>query len=100
LKKATNGEEPKVKRIEIKAARRSAELSWPASLDCAPAASGIAAIYPKLRWLMCGRSGLARAFFTFGSIGRCSHVSGLLTLVHMLADQVPVKTSHSTMRWH
>jgi hypothetical protein len=24
-------------------------------------------------------SGLARTFFTFRSIGRCSHVSGLLT---------------------
>ena len=38
--------------------------------------------------------------------GRCSHVFGLLArdtgplAIMPSADQVPVKTSHSTMRWH
>src|SRR5450759_2574125 len=45
-------------------------------------------------------SGLARAFFTFCSIGRCSHVFGLLMRFTWLAimpsaDQVPTKLSHS-----
>src|ERR1700722_16128711 len=51
-------------------------------------------------------AGLARAFFTFCSIGRCSHVFGLSMrftgpLATMpSADQVPIKLSHLTMRWH
>jgi hypothetical protein len=51
-------------------------------------------------------SELARAFFTFCSIGRCSHVFGLLIAVHMTAGHNalrgsgPDQTSHSTMRWH
>src|SRR5664279_4097651 len=51
-------------------------------------------------------SGLARAFFTFCSIGRCSHVFGLLMrftgplAIMTSADQVPVNKAHSTMRWH
>src|SRR5258708_40203288 len=51
-------------------------------------------------------SGLARTFFTFCSIGRCSHVSGLLMrftcplAIMPSADQVPTKLSHSTMLWH
>src|SRR5271163_3295076 len=51
-------------------------------------------------------SGLARAFFTFCSIGRCSHVFGLLMrftgplAIMPSADQVPVNKPHSTMRWH
>ena len=51
-------------------------------------------------------SELARAFFTFCSLGRCSHVFGLLVrhtgplAIMPCADQVPVNSSHSTMRWH
>src|ERR1700688_2137495 len=51
-------------------------------------------------------SGLARPFFTFCSIGRCSHVFGLLMrftgplAIMPSADQVPVNKAHSTMRWH
>ena len=38
--------------------------------------------------------------------GRCSHVFGLLArrtgplAIMLSADQVPVKTAHSKMRWH
>src|SRR6267142_2747810 len=48
-------------------------------------------------------SGLARTFFTFCSIGRCSHVSGLLMrftgplAIMPSADQVPIKLPHLTM---
>jgi hypothetical protein len=60
---------------------------------------------PKTSTCVCG-SGLARAFFTFCSIGRCSHVFGLLMrftgplAIMPSADQVPVNKAHSTMRWH
>src|SRR5471030_1157681 len=62
---------------------------------------------PEVRLVPCvDGSGLARAFFTFCRIGRCSHVFGLwmrftLPLAIMpSADQVPVNNPHSMMRWH
>jgi hypothetical protein len=49
--------------------------------------------------------GLARDFFTSAGLGRSSHVFGLLVrftwplaIMHS-ADQVPVKSTHSTMLW-
>jgi hypothetical protein len=50
-------------------------------------------------------STLARTFFT-SQVGRSSYVFGLLIRHAWLltimpsADQVPVKTSHSTVLWH
>ena len=54
---------------------------------------------------MCGRLELARVFYTNSSIGRCSHVFGLLMrfarplAIMPSADQVPVNKTHSTMLW-
>ena len=55
---------------------------------------------------MCGRLRVGKSFLHVCSIGRCSHVFGLLVR-HMRplaimpsADQVPVNSTHSTMRWH
>src|SRR5712672_2331501 len=51
-------------------------------------------------------SELARDFFTFCSIGRCSHVFGLLMrftrpqAIMPSADRVPTNNSHSRMLWH
>ena len=54
---------------------------------------------------MCGRLRVGKDFFHACSIGRCSHVFGLLMrftsplAIMPSADQVPVKSSHSTMLW-
>ena len=55
---------------------------------------------------MCGRLRVGKSFLHACSIGRCSHVFGLLVrhtgplAIMPCADQVPVNSSHSTMRWH
>src|ERR1017187_4284761 len=55
---------------------------------------------------MCGRLRVGKGFLHVCSIGRCSHVFGLLVrhtgplAIMPSADQVPVKSTHSTMRWH
>src|ERR1039457_691964 len=55
---------------------------------------------------MCGRLRVGKGFLHFCSIGRCSHVFGLLVrhtwplAIMPSADQVPVISTHSTMRWH
>src|SRR5665811_2346538 len=55
---------------------------------------------------MCGRLRVGKDFLHVCSIGRCSHVFGLLArhtwplAIMPSADQVPVKSTHSTMRWH
>src|SRR5665648_350356 len=55
---------------------------------------------------MCGRLRVGKGFLHVCSIGRCSHVFGLLVrhtwplAIMPSADQVPVNSSHSTMRWH
>jgi hypothetical protein len=55
---------------------------------------------------MCGRLRVGKSFFHVCSIGRRSHVFGLLArhtgplAIMPSADQVPVNSSHSTMRWH
>src|SRR6266436_6573895 len=60
---------------------------------------------PPLRG-MCGRLRVGKSFLHVCSIGRCSHVFGLLArhtrplAIMPSADQVPVKLPHSTMRWH
>ena len=54
----------------------------------------------------CGRLRVGKSFLHACSIGRCSHVFGLLVrhtgplAIMPSADQVPVNSSHSTMRWH
>jgi hypothetical protein len=51
-------------------------------------------------------SGLARTFFTLQHVGRRSQVFGLLVrhcgplAIMPSADQVPIRSTHSTMRWH
>src|SRR5665811_2611489 len=61
--------------------------------------------YPSL-YAMCGRLRVGKGFLHVCSIGRCSHVFGLLVrhtwplAIMPSADQVPVKSTHSTMRWH
>jgi hypothetical protein len=58
------------------------------------------------RGAMCGRLRVDKDFLHVCSIGRCSHVFGLwMRLTWPLAimpsaDQVPVKSTHSTMHWH
>src|ERR1035441_3992126 len=55
---------------------------------------------------MCGRLRVGKGFLHVCSIGRCSHVFGLLVrhtwplAIMPSADQVPVISTHSTMRWH
>src|SRR5664279_2714225 len=55
---------------------------------------------------MCGRLRVGKNFLHVCSLGRCSHVFGLLArhtwplAIMPSADQVPVKSTHSTMRWH
>ena len=55
---------------------------------------------------MCGRLRVGKDFLHVCSIGRCSHVFGLLArhtgplAIMPCADQVPVKSPHSTMHWH
>src|SRR3954468_23773216 len=55
---------------------------------------------------MCGRLRVGKSFLHVCSIGRCSNVFGLFArhtrplAIMPSADQVPVKTSHSTMHWH
>ena len=54
---------------------------------------------------MCGRLRVGKSFLHVCSIGRCSHVFGLLVHTRPLAimpsaDQVPIRSTHSTMRWH
>jgi hypothetical protein len=57
------------------------------------------------RWAMCGRLRVGKDFLHERSIGRCSHVFGLLMrftrplAIMPSADQVPVKSAHSTMLW-
>ena len=74
---------------------------------CVPSAADIDQGNGLVSFVPCvDGSGLARAFFTFCSIGRCSHVFGLLMrftgplAIIPSADQVPVNKAHSTMRWH
>ena len=70
-----------------------ATLSFPAMRTC-------------LLCAMCGRLRVGKSFLHACSIGRCSHVFGLLVrhtgplAIMPCADQVPVNSSHSTMRWH
>jgi hypothetical protein len=58
-----------------------------------------------LLWAMCGRLRVGKDFLYERSIGRCSHVFGLLMrftrplAIMPSADQVPVKSAHSTMLW-
>src|SRR6476620_10589828 len=55
---------------------------------------------------MCGRRRVGKSFLHVCSIGRCSHVFGLLVrhtrplAIMPSADQVPIRSTHSTMRWH
>ena len=56
---------------------------------------------------MCGRLRVGKNFLhVCSSLGRCSHVFGLLArhtrplAIMPSADQVPVNSTHSTMRWH
>jgi hypothetical protein len=55
---------------------------------------------------MCGRLRVGKSFLHVCSIGRCSHVFGLLVrhtrplAIMPSADQVPIRSTHSTMRWH
>src|SRR4029077_20977179 len=55
---------------------------------------------------MCGRRRVGKNFLHVCSIGRCSHVFGLSVrhsgplAIMPSADQVPVKSPHSTMHWH
>ena len=55
---------------------------------------------------MCGRLRVGKGFLHVCSVGRCSHVFGLLVrhtwplAIMPSADQVPVISTHSTMRWH
>ena len=55
---------------------------------------------------MCGRLRVGKSFLHVCSLGRCSHVFGLLArhtrplAIMLSADQVPVNRTHSTMRWH
>src|SRR5450759_1743563 len=56
---------------------------------------------------MCGRLRVGKGFLhVCSSLGRCSHVFGLLArhtrplAIMPSADQVPVNSTHSTMRWH
>src|SRR5450755_3992744 len=55
---------------------------------------------------MCGRLRVGKGFLHVCSIGRCSHVFGLLVrhtwplAIMPSAVQVPVINTHSTMRWH
>ena len=55
---------------------------------------------------MCGRLRVGKNFLYVCSIGRCSHVFGLLVrhtgplAIMPSADQVPIRSTHSTMRWH
>jgi len=57
------------------------------------------------RRAMCGRLRIGKDFLHAYSIGRSSHVFGLRVrhawplAIMPSADQVPVKNSHSTMRW-
>jgi hypothetical protein len=67
--------------------------------------SGHSKIQSALRiCAMCGRLRVGKDFFHVCSIGRCSHVFGLLMrrplAIMPSADQVPVNNTHSTMRWH
>jgi hypothetical protein len=49
---------------------------------------------------------VGKSFLHVCSIGRCSHVFGLLVrhtrplAIMPSADQVPIRSTHSTMRWH
>src|SRR5512144_232801 len=55
---------------------------------------------------MCGRLRVGNNFLHVCIIGRCSHVFGLLVrhkrplAIMPSADQVPVNSTHSMMRWH
>ena len=55
---------------------------------------------------MCGRLPVGKDILHVCSVGRCSHVFGLFArltwplAIMPSADQVPVKSPHSTMRWH
>jgi hypothetical protein len=55
---------------------------------------------------MCGRLRVGKSFLHVCSIGRCSHVFGLFVrhtgplAIMPSADQVPIISTHSTMRWH
>ena len=55
---------------------------------------------------MCGRFRVGKNFLHVCSFGRCSHVFGLLVrhtgplAIMPSADQVPIRSTHSTMRWH
>jgi hypothetical protein len=59
-----------------------------------------------MRCAMCGRLRVGKAFIHVLQAGRCSHVFGLLArrtrplAIMPSADQVPVKSPHSTMHWH
>jgi hypothetical protein len=54
---------------------------------------------------MCGRLRVGKDFFHECSIGRCSHVFGLLMrltcplAIMPSADQVPIRSAHSMMLW-
>ena len=59
------------------------------------------------RSAMCGRLRVGKSLLhVFSSLGRCSHVFGLLArhtrplAIMPSADQVPVISTHSMMRWH
>ena len=55
---------------------------------------------------MCGRLRVGKSFLHACRLGRCSHVFGLLVrhtgplAIMPSADQVPIISTHSTMRWH
>ena len=55
---------------------------------------------------MCGRLRVGKSFLHACRLGRCSHVFGLLVrhtgplAIMPSADQVPIRSTHSTMRWH
>ena len=55
---------------------------------------------------MCGRLLVGKGFLHVCSLGRCSHVFGLFVrhtgpqAILPSADQVPIRSTHLTMRWY
>ena len=71
-----------------------------------PAKAGLCPLLLRKRTKVGAALRVGKSFLHVCSIGRCSHVFGLLVrhtrplAIMPSADQVPIKSTHSTMRWH
>ena len=76
-----------------------------AAMSASPPGTTFATLLSTSESGMCGRLRVGKSFLHVCSIGRCSHVFGLLVrhtrplALMPSADQVPVNSSHSTMLW-